>query len=44
VWSLGALEPLRRWVAIGLRLAVLTLLMLMLAGFQWRRQHSDDWR
>ena len=29
--SLAALEPARRWTAIGLRLAVLVVLVLMLA-------------
>ena len=39
--SLAALEPARRWSAIGLRLFVLTVLVLMLAGLQAVRKHSD---
>ncbi len=39
--SLAALEPARRWTAIGLRLAVLTILVFMLAGLQGVTRHSD---
>lgn len=39
--SLAALEPARRWTAIGLRLAVLTVLVLMLAGLQAVQTHDD---
>ncbi len=39
--SLAALEPARRWTAIGLRLAVLTALVLMLAGLQTVQTHDD---
>ena len=39
--SLAALEPARRWTAIGLRLAVLAILVLMLAGLQAVRTHDD---
>ncbi|MEE9211349.1 MAG: VWA domain-containing protein [Phycisphaeraceae bacterium] len=39
--SLEALDPARRWASIGLRLAVLILLVLMLAGFQAVRRHTD---
>lgn len=39
--SLAQLEPARRWTAIGLRLAVLTVLVLMLAGLQTVQRHSD---
>ncbi len=39
--SLAALEPTRRWTAIGLRLVVLTVLVLMLAGLQAVQIHSD---
>ncbi len=39
--SLAALEPFRRWTAIGLRLAVLSVLVLMLAGLQAQVWHSD---
>jgi len=39
--SLAALEPARRWTAIGLRLAVLAVLVLMLAGLQAVKTHDD---
>ena len=39
--SLAALEPTRRWTAIGLRLAVLSALVLMLAGLQAVQTHDD---
>jgi secreted protein with Ig-like and vWFA domain len=39
--SLAALEPTRRWTAIGLRLAVLLTLILMLAGLQAVQTHTD---
>ena len=39
--SLAALEPARRWTAIGLRLTVLSVLVLMLAGLQAVQKHSD---
>ncbi len=39
--SLAALEPARRWTAIGLRLAVLAALVLMLAGLQTVQTHDD---
>jgi Mg-chelatase subunit ChlD len=39
--SLAALEPVRRYTAIALRLLVLLLLILMLAGLQAVRRHSD---
>lgn len=41
VRSLAALEPARRWTAIGLRLAVLAVLVLMLAGLQAVQTHDD---
>ncbi len=41
VRSLATLEPARRWTAIGLRVGVLTLLVLMLAGMQAVRRHTD---
>jgi secreted protein with Ig-like and vWFA domain/uncharacterized membrane protein len=41
VSSLAALEPTRRWTAIGLRLAVLAVLVLMLAGLQAVQTHDD---
>ncbi len=39
--SLAALEPLRRYTAIALRLLVLLLLVLILAGLQSVQRHSD---
>ena len=39
--SLGTLEPSRRWTAIGLRLGVLTLLVLILAQPQAERWNRD---
>ncbi|RMH21079.1 MAG: VWA domain-containing protein, partial [Gammaproteobacteria bacterium] len=39
--SLVVLEPARRWTIIGLRLALLLLLVLMLAGLQAVRTHDD---
>lgn len=41
VRSLAALESVRRWTAIGLRLAVLLILVAILAGMQSVRRHSD---
>jgi Ca-activated chloride channel homolog len=39
--SLAALEPARRWTAIVMRLAVLVLVVLILAGIQSVRRHDD---
>ncbi|MCC6680420.1 MAG: VWA domain-containing protein [Phycisphaeraceae bacterium] len=39
--SLATLEPARRWTAIALRLAVLTMIVFMLAGLQGVTRHSD---
>lgn len=39
--SLATLERSRRWTAVGLRLVVLTILVLMLADLQAVRWHSD---
>ena len=39
--TLNTLEPLRRGLAVGLRVVVLTLLVLVLAGVQARREHDD---
>ena len=39
--SLVVLEPVRKWLAIGLRLVVLALLVLMLGGLQAVRTHED---
>jgi uncharacterized membrane protein len=41
VRSLTTLDPLRRFTAIGLRLLVLLVLALILAGLQSVRRHSD---
>ena len=38
---LTTLESVRRWLAIGLRLAVLLLLVLILAGLRTQRTHDD---
>ena len=38
--SLVVLEPFRQWTAIGLRLAVLTVLVSMLAGLQSVQRHE----
>ena len=39
--SLNGLGPVRKWVAIGIRLAVLLLFVLILGGVRWQRQHKD---
>lgn len=39
--SLGVLDPARRWAAISLRLAVLLIVTLMLAGLQAVQRHTD---
>src|SRR6185503_8192041 len=39
--SLAGLGPVRKWVAIGARLGVLALLVLIIAGVRWTRQHRD---
>jgi uncharacterized membrane protein len=41
VRSLAGLGPVRKWVAIGLRLAVLLLSLMILAGVRWQREHKD---
>ena len=38
--SLSGLGPVRKWVAIGARLAVLLLFILILGGIRWVRQHK----
>ena len=38
---LTTVEPLRRWLAVGLRVAVLVLLVLMLARLHAQRRHTD---
>ncbi len=39
--SLAGLGPARKWVAIGVRLGVLTMLMLILCGIKWSRRHDS---
>jgi uncharacterized membrane protein len=39
--SLNGLGPVRKWVAIGVRLGVLALFILILGGARWQRQHTD---
>jgi len=39
--SLASLETSRRWTAIGLRLALMTVIILMLSGLQAVRWHRD---
>lgn len=41
MWSLSGLGPVRKWVAIGVRLAVLLLALMILGGVRWQRQHKD---
>lgn len=41
-WThLATVEPLRRGLAVGLRVAVLVMLVLMLAGLRAERRHTD---
>lgn len=39
--SLAGLGPVRRWVALGVRLAVLLLVVLILAGVRFERKNVD---
>lgn len=39
--SMAGLGPTRRWVALGLRLAVVLLLIMALAGARWERRARD---
>src|SRR5947208_16869957 len=39
--SLAGLGPVRRWVALGARLLVLLIFVLILAGARWQRQNKD---
>ncbi len=39
--SMAGLGPTRQWVAIGLRLVVLLLLVLIVAGARWQRINRD---
>ncbi len=38
--SLAGLGPVRRWVALGIRLLVLLLLVLIVGGARWQRQNK----
>jgi uncharacterized membrane protein len=38
--SLAGLGPVRRWVAIGMRLLVLLLLILIIGGVRWQRENK----
>src|SRR6476646_992643 len=39
--SLAGLGPVRRWVALSVRLIVLMLFVAILAGARWQRQNKD---
>ena len=39
--SLNGLGPVRKWVAIGIRLSVLLLIILILGGIRWQRRAKD---
>src|SRR4051812_1936772 len=39
--SLNGLGPVRKWVAIGARLLVILLFILILGGIRWQRQHKE---
>src|SRR5687767_15026168 len=39
--SMNGLGPVRKWVAIGIRLAVLLLFILIIGGARWQRQNKD---
>src|SRR5438045_1658893 len=39
--SLAGLGKVRKWVAIGTRLLVLLLLLLIIGGVRWQRRHKD---
>lgn len=41
VRSLNGLGPMRKWVAIGMRLGVLILFLLILGGARWQRVNKD---
>jgi uncharacterized membrane protein len=41
VRSMAGLGPVRRWVALGARLVLLLMLILLLAGVQWSRVNKD---
>ncbi len=40
-WGMSSLDVVRRYTAMSLRLIVLVILVLILAGLQWVRTHSD---
>ena len=40
VRSLAGLGPVRRWVALGIRLLVLLLLVLIIGGARWQRENK----
>ena len=39
--SMNGLGPVRKWVAISIRLAVLLLFVLIIGGARWQRQNKD---
>jgi hypothetical protein len=39
--SLNGLGPVRKWVAIAVRLLVLLTVILILGGVRWQREHKD---
>ena len=39
--SMNGLGPVRKWVAIGIRLAVLLVFILIIGGARWQRQNKD---
>jgi len=39
--SMAGLGPVRQWVSIALRLAVLLVLVLIIGGARWQRQHRN---
>lgn len=41
VRSMAGLGPLRQWVSIGVRLLVLAVVVLILGGIRWEREHKD---
>jgi len=41
LWSLAGLGKVRKWTAIGFRLLVVFLLILILGGARWERKHED---
>src|SRR5215218_4198431 len=39
--SMNGLGPVRKWVAIGIRLAVLLLFILIIGGARWKRENKN---